>query len=46
MDRLIQFSPPVRFLKMTPPIGCLSEGTVAPVNQSINYQPFPSAELT
>ncbi len=29
-------SPPVWFLKMTPPFGCLSEGTVAAVNQSIN----------
>jgi hypothetical protein len=35
-DGLIQFSPPVRFLKMTPPIGCLSEGDVASVNQSID----------
>ncbi len=35
-DRLIQFNLPDRFLKMTPPIGCLSEGTVAAVNQSIS----------
>ncbi len=34
---LVQFSPPARFLKMTPPIGCQSEGPVAAVNQSNFY---------
>ncbi len=31
-DGLIQFSLPVRFLNVTPPIGCLSEGTVRSIN--------------